>query len=78
MQAKHTFFLFVTYIYKRSETIYKFKKPSIYSEKKNGFKKNKFLKIHREVFFLLQCGDRLSHPPPPREGKEWKKRAYLH
>ena len=26
MQAKHKFFLFVTYIYKRSETTYKFKK----------------------------------------------------
>ena len=31
MQAKHKFFLVVTYIYKRSETIYKFKKTSMYN-----------------------------------------------
>ena len=78
MQAKHTFFLFITYIYKRSETIYKFEKTSMYNHlqrKKIGLNKNKSLKIHRGVFFLFQCADRLSHPQPPREGKERKKRA---
>ena len=67
MQAKHKFFLFVTYIYKRSETTYKFKK-NVYVQlftAKKWFKNS--LKIYRGVFFC---------PQPPREGKkERKKRA---
>ena len=43
MQAKHKFFLVVTYIYKRSETIYKLKKNAyvqLFTAKK-WFKENK-------------------------------------
>ena len=60
MQAKHKFFLFVTYIYKRSETTYKFKKTSMYNylQRKKWFKNS--LKIYRGVFY----------PQPPREGKK--------
>ena len=41
MQAKHKFFLVVTYIYKRSETTYKCKKTYMYNylQRKNGLKK---------------------------------------
>ena len=63
MQAKHKFFLFVTYIYKSSETIYKFKKTSMYNYllRKKWLKEKQIPKNTQRILFLSQCGDHPSH-----------------
>ena len=61
MQAKHKFFLFVTYIYKRSETAYKFKKTSMYE----------FKNIMEDICFLTKSEKNCEgHPHSPRERKK--------